>query len=401
MRDTIYIRLHSANPEAVTAFCIAKPDATVSFAVNHAPLHDVLQQAGGRKLVVLVPSSDVRLSSVTVPARQAAKVLQAAPYALEDQLAEDVDTLHFALGPRQSNGSHPVAIVAKSRMEEWLAPFRAAGLMPDAVVPETLCLPEADDNRWSALAEPGHVTVRSSGFNGFGCVDEDLPLFLELADPEKRAHLRILIPRSFKGDFTQLGWPVDLLPGFAEPMEALLQNYDPAGSINLLQGAYSAREDFKRLWLPWRAAAVLAAAWIVLAALNHGVEAFRLKHQLDAQNQRNIQRYQQLFPGETRIVDLSAQAEQQYARLKGNGAQGSLLPLLTTLANALGATPGLTLQSLQFRDNALFAALSGSDLQQLETLRGWFAQHHGVNIEVQSANAGSDGAQIRIKLTPA
>ncbi len=401
MRETLYIRLHSAAPEAVTAFCIAKPDAVVSFAINHAPLGDILQQAGGRKLVVLVSSTDVRLASINVPARQTAKVLQAAPYALEDQLAEDVDTLHFALGPRQSGGAYPVAIVAKGKMEEWLTPFRAAGLMPDVLVPETLCLPEANADRWSALAEPGHVTVRSSGYTGFGCVDEDLPLFLELADPDRQARLRILIPRSFHGDFTQLGWPVDLLPGFAEPMEALLQNYRADSSINLLQGAYSVREDFKRLWKPWRIAAILLGVWIALTAINHGVQAFKLSRQVKAQNQENIQRWLQLYPAETRTDNLATLVEQKLSLSKGGSPHGSLLPLLGTLSKALTATPGLLLQSLQFRDGALFVALSGTDLQQLETLRAWFAQHHGANIEVQSANAGNEGVQIRIKLTPA
>lgn len=400
MRETLYIRLHSAAPEALTAFCIAKADAVLSFAVHHAPLSDILLQAGGRKLVVLVSSSDVRLTSVNVPARQAAKVLQAAPYALEEQLAEDVDTLHFALGPRQLDGSHPVAVVAKSKIEEWLTPFRAAGVMPDVLVPETLCLPETEQGRWSALAEPGHITVRTNSFSGFGCVDEDFPLFLELADPEKQAQLRILIPRSFHGDFTQLGWPVDLLPGFAEPMEALLQNYRQERSINLLQGTYSPREDFKRLWQPWKIAAVLAAIWIALLGINHGVQAFKLKRLVAAQQQENIQRFHQLFPTETRIVDLSAQAEQQLAKLKG-GAHGSLLPLLGSLASALSATPGLLLQSVQFSDGTLFVALSGTDLQQLESLRTWFAQNRGAKLEVLSANAGSDGVQIRIKLTPA
>jgi general secretion pathway protein L len=399
LRETLYIRLHSGAPDAVTAFCIAKADAVQSFAVNHAPLREILDQAGGRKLVALVPGADVRLTSVSVPARQAAKVLQAAPYALEDQLAEDVDTLHFALGPRQPDGTFPVAVVAKNKMEEWLAPFRDAGLMPEELIPETLCLPIDDSGRWSALAEPGHVTVRSAPYSGFGCVAEDLPLFLELADPGKQAQLRILIPRSFDGDFTQLAWPVELLPGFTEPLEALLQNHRHELSINLLQGAYSQRESMQRLWQPWRVAAILAAVWIALTAIDHTVQAFKLKRQLAAQQQENVERFQQLFPAETRIVDLSAQAEQQLAHLKGSGAHGSLLPLLESLSTALAATPGLLPQSLQFRDGALFVALTGNDLQQLEALRDWFAQHHGASLDVQSANAGSEGVQIRIKLT--
>ena len=401
MREILYIRLHSGAPDAVCAYSIARADAALSFAVSHAPLNEIIVQAGLRRIIALVPGTEVRLTSVNVPARQSAKVLQAAPYALEEQLAEDVDTLHFALGPRQAGGAHPVAVVARAKMEEWLAPFRQAGVMPEALIPETLCLPEAADGRWSALAEPGHVIVRSAAYAGFGCVEEDLPLFMDVADPDKLAQLRILIPRSFAGDFTRLGWPVELLPGFSEPLEALLQHLRLDHSINLLQGSYSQRESLRRLWLPWRVAMALAATWIGLAAIDHGVQSVRLKRAVTAQQQDNVQRYQQLFPNETRIVDLSAQADQQLARLKGGAAHGSFLPLLEQLSGALSATPGLQTQSLQFRDGALFVALGGTDLQQLETLRAWFAGHGGSKLEVQSANAGTDGVQIRIKLSPA
>ena len=74
---------------------------------------------------------------------------------------------------------------------------------------------------------------------------------------------------------------------------------------------------------------------------------------------------------------------------------------METLASALTATHGLTLQAVQYRDGSLFVSLTGTDLQQLETLRDWFSKNKSAHMEVQSANAGSDGAQIRIKLTPA
>lgn len=399
MREILYIRLNSGSPDAVTAYCVASADATRSFVVSHAPLSAVLSFAANRRIIVLVPSVDVRLTRVTVPARQAAKVLQAAPYALEDQLAEDVETLHFALGPQQPDGSHPVAVVAKARMEEWLGPLRAHGLRADAVIPETLCLPATEAERWSALAEPGHVTVRTSAYAGFGCITEDLPMFLEMASPDKKIPLRIVIPRSFDGDLTQLQWPVELLPGFSEPLEALLQNYHPDTTINLLQGAYSQSEGIKRHFQPWRIAAALAVLWIALGWINHGVQALKLGHELHALEEQNVQRYQQIFPSETRIVDLAAQTEQH---LTGRGkTQGSFTALLESLAGGLSSSPGLNLQSLQFRDGALFVNVTGTDLQQLETLRGWFSRQRTVSLDVQSANAGREGVQIRLKLSPA
>jgi general secretion pathway protein L len=391
--------MQSGAPDAVTAYCLAAAGASRSFVVAHAPLTTVLDHAGNRRIILLVPSSDVRLTHVTVPAKQTAKVLQAAPYALEDQMAEDVETLHFALGPRQIDGSHPVAVVAKARMDEWLALLRERGLQAEAVVPETLCLPATEPERWSALAEPGHITVRTDLYAGFGCLSEDLLMFLEMASPEKKTPLRIVIPRNFEGDLTQLQWPVELLPGFAEPLEALLQNYQAAHSINLLQGDYSQSENLQRHLQPWRMAGVLAASLLALVWTYHGVQAFKLGRELRAQDERNVQRYQQIFPAETRIVDLASQTEQHLAG--SGGKQGDFASLLESLAGALAATPGLNLQSVQFREGALFVGLTGTDLQQLETLRAWFGRQHSISLDVQSANAGTDGVQIRLKLSPA
>lgn len=400
MRENLFIRLTSASLEAQTDYCIANSDAQHAFAVQRAPLAEVLARAAGRRVVVLVPSPDVRLSSVTVPARGAAKVLQAAPFALEDQLADDVETLHFAIGPRQADGSHPVAVVSRARMDEWLAPFNHAGIRVEVLAPETLCLPPVEGERWTALAEPHHISVRTGAFSGFGCAAEDLPLLLQLADTEKKHTLHIAIPRDHSPDFTALEWPVELLPGFGTALEALLHHYRN-DSINLLQGAYSQSEGLARLWQPWKATAAFAACWLLVAGLSHGVQAHKLGQQLSAQQDSNAQRFTQLFPAETRIVNLEAQLDQQAAALKGGGAQGGFLPLAEVLARALNAAPGLNLKGIQYRENALFVSLGGSDLQQLELLRGWFEQNGGARLEVQSANSGSEGVDIRIKVSGA
>lgn len=386
----------------MTTYCIAAPTAVASFAVAEAPLEDVLAQAGTRRIVILVSGADVRLTRVQVPARQAARVLQAAPYALEDQLAEDVDTLHFALGARAADGAWPVAVVARERMDAWLKPLADRGLRPDVITPETLALPAVDGTRWSALAETDQFTVRSAPNGGFACAPEDLPLMLQLADPDKQAVLRIIVPRNVSTDFTQLERPIELLPGFASPLEALLQNLKLDSAINLLQGAYSQRRDLQRAWQAWRRPAALAAGLFLALALLHGISAWKLGRELDALDAANVVRFQEVFPAEQRIVNLPAQVDQQFARLKSAPGSGGAMPLMETLGAALAATPGLTVQAIQFREGALYVALTGPDLQVLETLRNWFAGRGGTAFEVlQQASSGAEGAQMRIKLAPA
>ena len=49
---------------------------------------------------------------------------------------------------------------------------------------------------------------------------------------------------------------------------------------------------------------------------------------------------------------------------------------------------------------ALFLALRATDLQVVEHLREWFSSQRAAALEVQSADAGADGVQVRVKLSP-
>jgi len=175
VRETLYIRLRQPQAGVPTSYAVVLADPAAAVAgvppsvfVRELPLEQIVGLAAGRKLVVFVPGAEVRLTQVQVPARQPAKVLQAAPFVLEDQLAEDIETLHFALGPRQADGVFPVAVVSHAHMEEWLAPFRAQGVMPDQLVPETLALPWDQSGPWSVLPESSAGGCTVIGFPVLG-----------------------------------------------------------------------------------------------------------------------------------------------------------------------------------------------------------------------------------------
>ncbi|MDP9139202.1 MAG: type II secretion system protein GspL [Pseudomonadota bacterium] len=400
MRETLYIRLRVAEPDAPTAYCIASGDAVASFVVENAALEAVLAHATGRRLVVLIPSADVRLAVINLPAKQVAKVLQAVPYLLEEQLADDVETLHFALGTRQPDGSWPVAVVAHERLRQWLAFFTERGIRPDAMIPDVLALAVPDEQQFSMLIDGDQVLVRSRRETGFVCGRDDLELSLQLADPDGQRALRIAIPRDQDFDPSTLGRTVEPLHGYAQPLDALLQSLRPDRVIDLLQGTYSVKQGLLRHWLPWRLAASLAGVAIVLAGTVHGIQAWRIGSELTALNIANEERYKKIFPAESRIVDLDAQLSQQMARLSGGASNPKLLSLVGTVASAQAAVSGVKIDALQYREGALYVGMSAANLQALDALKAWFEQAEAGALEVQSANAGTDGVQIRIKLTP-
>lgn len=399
MREILYIRLRGNDAAEPVEYCVTAPEATASFAVARAPLTEVLAQAGHRRIVALVPAAELRLTSVQIPARQAAKALKATPFALEDQLADDIDTLHFALGARLDDQRWPVAVVAQARMENWIALFAAHGVEPDALLPDLLALATPDDAHFTALVDQGEVLVRSGRDSGFVCELGDLEFCLTLADPQRGRRLRLAVPREQAFDLSTLDWPVEPLHGFGSGLEVLLQQLRRADAIDLLQGDYARRTDASRWFAPWRHAAAFAAGALLLAGLVHGIETYRLQTALAAQDAANVARYQQVFPDETRIVDLQAQLDQQFAALQGGGSGGQMLPLLGVLNEAIAEVPELNLQSLQFRDGMLYAGLGANSLDALEQLKTWFAQSRAATLSVESANSGTEGVQIRVRLS--
>jgi general secretion pathway protein L len=398
VRDTLYLQLRDPATDGLLSYAVTGTQPGLGVIAERAPLERILGQAAGRRIVLLVPGGDVRLVSVKVPARQPQKVLQAAPYQLEDQLAEDVETLHFAIGARLNDGSHPVAVVARSRMEQWMAPFRARGLRPDAVIPETLCLPAPEPGTWTALAEASQITVRTGTYAGFTCPLEDLDGFLQLADPAGQTTLRLFVTRDTEHDFTRIGRPLELLAGHASALEVLVRHWRPEDSINLMQGPYSQQEDWQRLVQPWRVAGAFAALWIILAVTHEAVTSWRLGAEIRAQQAENAQRFQQIFPGQTPTADLARQLAALRLQMQGDGSRAPLFPLLDVLAASMSATSGLTLRSLQYREGALYLNLTGNDLQSYENLRNWFATRRDARIDPQSVSAGGEGVQIRLKL---
>lgn len=406
MRDTLYIRLRDTAPDAPTAHALVSSeplDSTLTrpgVVVRELPFDEVVALGSGRRVVVFVPGVDVRLTSVTVPARQPAKVLQAAPFVLEDQFAEDVDTLHFAIASRQADGSFPIAVVARAQVDEWLAPFQAAKVRVAALVPDTLALPWQNDGPWSVLPDAGQMIVRTGAYSGFSCVPDDFELLLQLAENGVPASLRVLVARDDATDYTTLNRALDLLPGFEQPLEVLIRYWKPSQSIDLLQGAYSQRDDVNRYWLPWKRAGQLAAAALLLGIALNIADSARLKREVAAQQAINEENFRRLFPRETRIINLDAQVTQQLRLLQGGASQTGLFELMQSASSGLAENPGLTLRNIQFREGALFLDLSGSDLQVLEQLRTWFNSHRGAKLDVESADSNENGVQIRLKLTP-
>jgi general secretion pathway protein L len=179
---------------------------------------------------------------------------------------------------------------------------------------------------------------------------------------------------------------VKLLPDGALPLLASTALQDPP--VNLLQGAYAPRRQLGVSLAPWRYAAMLAAAFVVVHLGVKAVEYWRLSSEearLDAEIARV---FESAMPG-VRQVDARQQMEQRYFALRGGGGGSGLLANLDPLGVAMAETPQTRLEALAYRNRVLDLRMLAPDVNALERIRTLMTER-GLNAEIQSANPRED-----------
>lgn len=410
MAETLVLRLDPADSGTGT-WIVADERGRRIGVPGSGPIGAAAPAAAGRRLVVLVPAVDVLLTRVNLPVRGAAKILRALPFALEEQIAEDVEALHFAAGHTAPDGSVAAAAVDREQLGSWLQLLAEAGLTPQVICSEAEGAPSIS-NHLNWLLDTKRCIARSG---------DGLPVVVEIdsveeglrygpefpGDAEQPRHLSVYLTADARVKYGEqlealraalASLEVRVLPeGVLPHLAAEVVNREP---INLLQGQFAPRTQLDRLWKPWRTAAALLA---VLAVVLVGQEALRLAHlkQEEARLDEAIAAtFAQAMPG-ARMEDPRFQVERQLAALRGTGsaANEGFLTALDTLGNALGAAPGIRLEAISYRTGILDMRLQAPSVDSLEQLRQAVARDGRFTATIQQANQRADGVEGRIRLT--
>src|SRR5437773_2451914 len=129
--------------------------------------------APAEEIIVWTPATETLFLRARLPTRSAAKIVQALPFALEEQLIDPPERLHFAFA-HEPDGALAVAVTRRERMESWLAALAAAGLAPTQLTPVTLSVPLAE-RAWTLAFVDGEIVLRSGARAGLGGPAERRP----------------------------------------------------------------------------------------------------------------------------------------------------------------------------------------------------------------------------------
>lgn len=366
----------------------------------------------GRRVALLVPGADVSQFLVNLPSGNDAKLLQLAPFALEDQVSQDIDELHFAVGTRDSaTGLVPVSVVDRNQMQGWMARAAELQLIPHAVFAESDLAPSL----------PGHVTMVVAENQLLLRNDQSRPLLL----PADDAALALEIVLGANADLASVNLAVYSTPedweSHGNAVEALrdrlaslnvqlasgglvalfAQGLAHTAPINLLQGSFKPQRDSGVAWREWRWAAALAGALVLL----WGGSSYWQLHQVrkdSAKASDDIARlYDALYPGQPPGRNPRGTMEKRLAALAGeSGQQGELLHMLAAVAAAKQNVPVTSLQSAVFEPGSLKMKLRAPDASTLEQFNQALRQS-GYKAEVIASTVrdGNYEGQIDLKGT--
>ena len=355
-------------------------------------------------VIVFVPTDDVLAVTCEVPGRNANQIRRAVPYAVEEFVADDIDTMHVACAELRRGEPVHALIAARVRIEDWLSGVSAAGAVPGYMTADAMGLGRRDDSV-VAVVDGDRVLLRAG--SEIACVDRpNLATALGvlrggLGEP---AGLRVVNGALSDAELGRSGFAGDEVEhiGLDQSLLAhLADEFDAGQAINLLQGDFTVRRLPGGVWGRWRPVAAAAGVWLAIGLgflLAQGIWA---NHQADKLRGEAVELYRAIFQVERVAGNPADRMRRQLGQtpLEAPGFHDLVSQLGIGLQDVAGRHE---LRRLQYSARrGLDAELVVDDNAVLERIGGTLREQ-GLNMEVLSTDSAQAGGRIdaRVQVTP-
>ena len=419
MAEYFVLRL-GRTPADIVEWIVADDSGTRRSQVASGTLSDAARDVGGRPVIVLVPATEVLTPTVDIPVRGGTRLNAALPFALEENLAEDVENLHFAAGPRRDNGLRPVSVVAREKMDEWLRQLGEAGIKASQLVaenyglariPGTLsiliagdCIMFNDGGDSEYVMEgvlPSDTLVAAGLLSDRDADDKDdtekpghLVVYCEPADEERFSHDWIALRQELHSVDLKL-LPDGVLPRLAVTVAS-------GNGVNLLQGDYGTRTDYRSQFRPWRNAAMLLMGLLLVSLIGKGVDIYRLTQEEARLQAQFAEEYRQIRPGDTREILDPVNAVKSIKQGMGTATGPQLfLPSLRQLSDAMAQNKAAKIETISYRAGVVDARITSPDVATLDSIQKSVSASGRFQASIQSTDQVADKISSRLQIREA
>ncbi|MCN4144281.1 MAG: hypothetical protein LC437_04170 [Thiohalomonas sp.] len=376
---------------------------------------------------IILPATEVLLTKVTVPSKSKNRIMQALPFILDENLINNIDKQHFALGNISSEQCN-IAIISNYIFDTIYNQFKLLMLPVSNMSSEIFKLPWCQD-KWSFAFLRENVLIRTGAQSGLAInvnnVDFVFRLLLnnsmpdedhnstsgleddtaaesnnEQHDAKTRIPDSIVIYAHENADnikkITSIAdeylIETEVLKGslleFAIDDTSLLKGQQDTdlNGINLLQGKYHA-SNFKPVKIPFvKSLAAVFSLWLLTQIFFMGYQWTSTHNELNKLDEQLESLYFKTFPDSRRLIDMRVQTENQFNQLKKNSASNSsFLGLLGLVGEEIHPNKDIKINSLSYNDGVLQADIVSKGFI-FNKLKSILKNKHNLIVEEKSSS---------------
>jgi general secretion pathway protein L len=312
-------------------------------------------------VIIVLPQQCVYLTQVELPERGGRQLLSAIEYQVEDQLAQDIETQHFAIGDGNANPVS-VAVVERAIMMRCIALAQGHGLRLLQILPELFLCPWPGSG---IVVTQGHegCLLRYGDYRGLKCNVAALPAMLKLVKRDTGIEEIVFYAREDD--------PAPEIEGFQIERRALAETrpgFVEAPIIDLQQRDYQLSSAWQGLGRAWKWVAVLFVALLVVGGFNKAVALQELERELAGIKQQQYELLKPYLPEASVDDNLKKALIERLKQLQSAQRDQGFLQLMLEFTRARASFPNVKITRIGYQDKQLSFDIGSSELNSIEAL---------------------------------
>ena len=364
-------------------------------------LTEILTEAASSRLVLILPAASVVLHKVSILAKSRSQIEAALPYALEDELASDIEQMHFAYHTLdKQSGNQLVAVVDRDLVQRLRALIIQYQFESVTLLPQMLMIPWQADS-WTLFVQREQALLRKDLSDGYAMDVIAMPellttereLYKQQHDSESAPELNIY---NFSPDQEVEGG--SLLGGDSEALAVMARYWldNPDQEINLFQGEYQIVRPMRDLLRQWGMAAGIAVIALVIYLMNVAVDNYLLARERDALEASMHSLYETIF-NEKPADDPADDMRKKLVALgsETGGDSNNFISVILVSGKEFLADSQTSITRLRYTGNGVEVDLETTSIEQLEKLQQKLI---AASVQAELKAVSNDNGKVRGRL---
>lgn len=378
----LFLRFHD---ESFDSFDWAEVDndrEEAEFSWQQSVVTELPQLISGHShpVILFVPQQLVFYTEFEVPEKATRQVLASIEYQIEDRLARDSESQHFAQG-RLSANRVPVFVVAQSVMQMVQGLQQTYSLRIQQVLPEMYLCPVPAEGRVTMIGSQSGVVLRFSGNQSFKCQPEVLTSVIDMIAREATIEqLDCYLDEAMLPEALAKGkYPLSY-------KSLQVSDIDLGNAINLQQRQFQASSSWLKIYQAWKAVAVAAMVLLSLEVINRVSDLDAMEQQLASIKNRQYELIKDYTgPAVTADSNLKTEMIKLLQNSSSSDQQVDFLQLLLEFSRARQAFNSIDIVRIGYQQDRLSVDISSTQLNDVESLHAAL-KARGFNVDLDRLN---------------